>query len=82
MNKGKLTSIAAITGGVIYVLIYLFKLFLLIDLETFESLEKSLIIGLPIIIGLLAKDWNRSHTEDVRITEIPPEDKDEKPGGN
>jgi hypothetical protein len=68
-KKGLFTTITGIAGGILYLLIYVFKLFGWIDLETFKTMEKSLMIGLPILIALLAKDWNASHTKD----EPPPE---------
>lgn len=63
-KKGLKTTIAAIIAGLLYTAVYVFKLLDWIDLETFEAMEKSLIIGVPIIIGFLAKDWNASHTKD------------------
>ena len=63
MNKGKITTLIAITGGVLYVANYFAAYFGLIDHEMFNVLEKALIISVPLAIGLASKDFNQSHTK-------------------
>ena len=78
-KKGKLTTLIAIIGLLIYASLYISAQLGWIDMEMFDLLEKRLLLAIPIAVAVAAKDANKSHS--FKTGDHPPPDDEKPPGG-